>query len=117
MNYLPGYNILRKYRNRGGGGVALYINDMLNYKRRDDLCDDSNECIWVVWVEITTPHSSPILFCATHNPNGKNAEVSGKLFAILSYASVGEKEIVVLRDFKRDYSPNVNLKEVMIWNL
>ena len=29
--HLPGYNILREDRNRAGGGVALYINDMFNY--------------------------------------------------------------------------------------
>ena len=109
--HLPGYNILRKDRNRGGGGVALYINDMFNYKRRvrDDLCDDSIECIWA---EITPPHSSLMLVCAIYNPNGKNAEFSGKLSVMLSNASVDEKEIVVLGDFNCDYSPEINSKEV-----
>ena len=36
---LPGYNLLRQDRNREGGGVALYINDMFYFKRKDDLCD------------------------------------------------------------------------------
>ena len=51
--HLHGFNNLRKDRNRGGGGVALYINEMFNYKRRDDLPDGSVECIWA---EITPPH-------------------------------------------------------------
>ena len=106
---MPGYNILRKDRNRGGGGVALYINDMFNYKRRDDLCDDGIECIWA---EITPPHNSPILVCAIYNPNGKNVEFSGKLSVMLSNASADEKEIVVLGDFNCDYSPDINSKEL-----
>ena len=59
-------------------------------------------------------HSSPIFFRAIHNPNGKNAEFSGKISVMLSNASMGEKEIVVLGDFKCDYFPNVNSKEVII---
>ena len=42
--HLPGYDILKKDRNRGE--EALPCNDMFNYKRRDDLCDDSIECIY-----------------------------------------------------------------------
>ena len=82
---------------------------MFNYKRRDDLCDDSIECIWA---EIIPPQSSPILVCGIYNPNGKNAEFSGKLSVMLSNASVDEKEIVVLGDLNCDYSPDINSKEV-----
>ena len=107
--HLPSYDILRKDRNRGGGGVALYVNGMFNYKRRDDLCDDSIECIWD---EITPSYRSPILVCGIYNPNGKNAEFSGKLTVMLSNVSVDEKEIVVLGDSNCDYSPDINSKEV-----
>ena len=34
---LPGYNFLRCDRNRNSGGVALYIKDVFNFTRRDDL--------------------------------------------------------------------------------
>ncbi|XP_072028290.1 uncharacterized protein [Amphiura filiformis] len=107
--HLPGFNILRKDRKRDGGGVALYIRNTYNYKKRDDLSDGSVECIWA---EITPPHRSPILVCAIYNPNGKNTEFSEKLSVMLSNASVADNEIVVLGDFNCDYSPNVSTKEV-----
>ena len=107
--HLPNFHILRRDRNRDGGGCALYIRDVFNFKRRDDLSDDSVECIWA---EITPPHRSPMLVCALYNPNGKNTVFSDKLCAMLSNASVGDKEIVVLGDFNCDYSPNISTKEV-----
>ena len=106
---LHGYNILRKDRKRDGGGVALYINDAFIFKRRDDLADVNIECIWA---EITPPHRSPILVCAVYNPNGKDAEFSKRLSVMLSNASIGDNEIVVLGDFNCDFTPNVNSKEV-----
>ena len=106
---LHGYNILRKDRNRNGGGVALYINETFNFKKRNDLCDDNVECIWA---EITPPHRSPILVCAIYNPNGKDVDFSGRLSVMLTNASINDIEIVVLGDFNCDFTPNVNAKEV-----
>ena len=34
---IEGYDILRRDRNRNGGGVALYIKQSLNYVNRQDL--------------------------------------------------------------------------------
>ena len=38
---LPGFSILRRDRRRDGGGVALFIKNGIDFKRRDDLCDKS----------------------------------------------------------------------------
>ena len=56
---LPDYDLLRCDRSRNGGGVALYIKNGLDFKRRDDLCDQNVECIWI---ELTLPNKRPI-FC------------------------------------------------------
>ena len=85
---LFGYNLMRCNRNRNGGGVALYIRDVFNFTRRDDLCvDRSFECIWV---ELYLPNGCPIPVCAIYNPDGK------KLSAMLSNACLGDNEIVLL---------------------
>jgi exonuclease III len=34
---IVGYEIVRKDRNRNGGGVAIYIRNSINYKIRNDL--------------------------------------------------------------------------------
>jgi exonuclease III len=108
--FLPDFNILRRDRNRNGGGVALYIRDVFNFKRRDDLCDDNVECIWA---EITPPHRSPFLVCAVYNPNGNNPDFAPKLSVMLSKASIdNNNEIIVLGDTNCDFTPNVSSKEI-----
>ena len=42
---IDGYQIIRKDRNRHGGGVLLYIRDTINYKLRNDLMLNSLEMI------------------------------------------------------------------------
>ena len=106
---LYSYNILRRDRNRDGGGVALLIKDNYSFKRRDDLCNENVECIWV---EISPPHTRPILICAVYNPDGKNYMFSNLLSIMLSNASTEDKEIVLLGDFNCDFTPNVISKEV-----
>ena len=34
---IPGYNFIRKDRNRSGGGVVLYIRDNIPFSNREDL--------------------------------------------------------------------------------
>ena len=44
-----GQNIIRKDRpnGKGGGGIAVYVNDRIPIKLRDDLNDSAYECLWV----------------------------------------------------------------------
>ena len=37
---ISGYDIVRKERNRNGGGVALYIRNVIDYKIRNDLMNE-----------------------------------------------------------------------------
>jgi len=106
---LDGFNILRKDRNRDGGGVALYINQCLDFKRRDDLCDDSVECIWV---EISPPHVNSFLICSLYNHDGKNNDFANKLSMMLAKATLEDKELILLGDFNCDYSPHIQCKQV-----
>ena len=42
---INGYDIVRKDRNRNGGGVALYIRNVIDYKIRNDLMNEKLETI------------------------------------------------------------------------
>jgi hypothetical protein len=53
-----GYDIVRKDRNRHGGGVAIYIRNSLNKTVRDDLTDESLETLTL---EITKPKARPFI--------------------------------------------------------
>jgi len=56
--YLPGYQLLRRDRDRHGGGIAVYIAGNLNPERVDTNIDD----IEALWLELSQPHSKRILF-------------------------------------------------------
>ena len=38
--YIEGYSVLRKDRNRFGGGYTIYIDNNITFKRREHLDDD-----------------------------------------------------------------------------
>ena len=44
---ISGYDIVRKDRNRNGGGVALYIRNVIDYKIRNDLMNENLETIMI----------------------------------------------------------------------
>ena len=44
---IHGYNIYRKDRNANGGGVAVYIQNHIPVKLRDDLMLNTVEVIWL----------------------------------------------------------------------
>ena len=106
---LPGFSILRRDRRRDGGGVALFIKNGIDFKRRDDLCDKSIECICI---ELIPANKRPIFVFAVYNPNGKDSEFSAKLSCMLSNVPVCDNEMILLGDFNCDFLPNVSTKEV-----
>ena len=55
---LSGFNLMRRDRNRSGGGVCAYIRNCINYRRRLDLENDSLE---LIALEINKPNSKPFL--------------------------------------------------------
>ena len=69
---IRGYDIMRKDRNRNGGGVAIYIRSVINYKERHDLQDDNLETITV---EISKPKSKPFLINTWYRPPGAPSAV------------------------------------------
>ncbi len=57
---IPGFNLIKKDRNRAGGGVVLYIRDNLSYLDRNDLVPDRIVLRWLC-AEITRPLASRFL--------------------------------------------------------
>ena len=49
---ISGYDVVRKDRNRNGGGVALYIRNVIDYKIRNDLM---NEKLETITIEVCPP--------------------------------------------------------------
>lgn len=53
--HIDGYSIIRRDRNRTGGGVCIYVRSNLNYIVRHDLPTDAYE---ILSIDITKPNSS-----------------------------------------------------------
>jgi hypothetical protein len=45
---IQGYNLIRRDRNNGQhGGVCIYLKDVINYERINDLNNDQFEVLWI----------------------------------------------------------------------
>jgi hypothetical protein len=55
---VQGYNIYRKYRNANGGSVAVYVQNQIPVKIREDLMLNTVE---VIWLQVHLPYLKPIL--------------------------------------------------------
>ena len=55
---IPGYDIVRRDRDRNGGGVAIYIRNIISYKNHIEFIPDNLEFICL---EIQKPKSKPLL--------------------------------------------------------
>ena len=62
---LPGFEVVRRDRVLGGGGVCIYLRTNINFRRRPDLCPDELECLTV---EIIKPHSKGFLVSTWYRP-------------------------------------------------
>ena len=49
---IPGYTLIRRDRNRSGGGVAMYIRNNLIFVQRDELCSDTQLEILVAEIKL-----------------------------------------------------------------
>ena len=95
---VEGYSILRKDRDRHGGGVLLYIKDTVAFNLRTDLESEQMES---VWAEIMLPKSRGILVCSIYRPPTDNGFIVN-LEASLEKVDAG-KEVYILGDVNIDY--------------
>ena len=62
---VPNFSIVRRDRNRSGGGVALYVRSDVAFNQRPDLSVDGLEA---VWIELLIPRTKAILVCSCYRP-------------------------------------------------
>jgi len=109
----PGYHILRKDRNRNGGGVLAYIKESLSYNLRDDF-DSQNESIFF---EIFLPRSRPILIGIAYRPPNDSDFIKILHESILSLNDFNRWEVYIMGDLNINMdnkNPSNNLKHEYI---
>ena len=69
---ITGYDLIRKDRNRNGGGVAIYIRNVIPYTICNHLLSSTVEAICI---EINKPNSKPLLISTWYRPPDAKIEL------------------------------------------
>ena len=86
---INGYNIIRKDRNRSGGGVVLYIRNTTSFSERKDLVPESLE---MICIEVRRPHRAPYLISAWYRPPNYNNYAFNEFDLFLCKCDLENKE-------------------------
>ena len=96
--------IIRRDRNRRGGGVAFLVKNNYSYTLRDDLISKDLEAICI---ELTLCMSWPILILTWYRPPDSNAKVFDlSVEEFLQKAEAEHKELIILGDLNCDLYTN-----------
>lgn len=96
---LENYVIVRRDRNRKGGGVCIYVRADIGFNHRTDLHSDQIEA---VWLDILLPMSKPILIGVCYRPPDQSQfyelleELCSKRMDLL------DTEVILMGDFNTD---------------
>ena len=99
---IPGYDILRRDRNRNGGGVSMYIWKNIPYSNREDLAVENVE---LICIEVKKPKSKPLLIATWYRPPNSSIELFSDFEKFLQLVDDENKEIIITGDL------NCNLLE------
>ena len=97
--HIIGYNIVRKDRNRHGGGVVLYIRDNIPFSGRIDLTPKDLE---MVCIGINGTYNKSILLNAWYRPQSSDMNLLDEYAEFLCKCEVENKELIVLGDLNCD---------------
>ena len=90
------YVIIRKNRNREGGGVLMFIHKELAFNPRDDMNNNSYESIWI---ELLLPKTRPIIVGTCYRPPKENDFYSSLEETCYKSAKFMDSEVYILGDF------------------
>ena len=94
------YNLIRKDRNRAGGGVVVYIREAISYLNRNDLVSDHLE---MIIIEISQPHSKPFIVSAFYRPSNSDLDLFNECDLFFKKCDSEDKELLLVGDLNCDY--------------
>lgn len=98
---IQGYNLYRKDRCRSGGGVAIYVRDLLNVKDGSQFVPNSIEA---VCIEIIKPKTKPFLITSIYRPPNSRVDFMDNLENYLNELDEQDKELIITGDLNCDLS-------------
>ena len=96
---IEGYTLLRRDRCRSGGGVAMYIHNVIEYKTRSDLSDPDLEFLCI---EIQKPKAKPFLLSNWYRPPNSPIELFDKFEVLIGKIEAENIESNILGDINCD---------------
>jgi len=102
--YIEGFQLIFKNRPvNKGGGIAIYVNNNINYKRRHDLEHDIENEFESLIIEAKLVHTKIIVGEIYRVPNTNEAESINRYDHILNKLSIEKKDILIGTDQNFDY--------------
>ena len=99
------HEIIRRDRNRNGGGVALHIHKSISYTNRNDLLCDLEICT----VQLNIHYVKSILVSSVYHPPDSKVECFDRLDKFISKIEEKGKEFTITRDMNCDiFKPKDN---------
>ena len=93
--FIEGYSIVRRDRNRNGGGVPIYISDDIPYNTRPDF----DTGIESVSIQANIPFVKPIIFTCVCRPPGSEVALFENIKTLFSILDHEHFEFLVSGDF------------------
>ncbi|CAB4025476.1 Transposon Ty3-G Gag-Pol poly, partial [Paramuricea clavata] len=96
-----GYHLIRKDRNRYGGGVLLYVRDTIPFTERNDLLTCSLE---MICVEISRSCSKSFVVSTWYRPPNSDGQVFDDFEVFLWKCDSENKELILVGNLNCDFS-------------
>lgn len=96
---LDNYLIVRRDRNRKGGGVCIYVRADIGFNHRTDLHSDQIEALWL---DIQLPLSKPILIGVCYRPPDQSQFYELLEELCTQRMDLLGKEVILMGDFNTD---------------
>ena len=93
------------------GGILCYVKDGILYKERSDL--QTSTCnVEALWIEITLPHTKPILLGTVYRPPDSKADYIENLDLIFQNCTTLYDDVIVVGDFNLDINKKCNSSKI-----
>ena len=109
---IAGYSVVRKDRNRNGGGVCFYVKDSLNFHDRKDI-GNGIESIW-----ITVKQQDKLVIIGTiYRPPSANSVYYDDMLSEIQRAHDICSNVIVMGDLNYDYINDDTLSRNPVFNI
>ena len=99
---IPSYSIVRKDRNRNGGGVCFYVKDTIQYRFENDQFGNAIESLWL---SVKQKHYYLVIGTIYRPPNS-NSEYHSNILNEIQRAKDFSEHVLVLGDLSYDCCKN-----------